>query len=630
MPLINKAFKLKFLYSKKSRKPRQNSATLPKRQKNIFKSINHHSSKNYHLKYHSNCSYEKNTVLNNSNNSSSVIDNNFKNQIKVPYSKIKKKTERKTIPIKNNLNDDIKNKSAVFTYKGNFEINKKSFSNEQSSNNKIYPFFIDNDENLLNHKDSSNNKKVNKALFKNKLFIKILKKLEFSKDKYSFELLHKNILNNTFKEDLNNNILIGNQKINNEHHRQINEIKNYLFLLNKENEDLFNNDKNFESSLINNSLFISNSTDNKINSNKYFKKVQKKINSAKYKRNKQNLQNKSADIIYSKYFNSNKLSFDFKIQNLKYEIQESAKRNLLSFFNNNSIIIKENNKKEESKIKHDFPKYINLNNKFHKCNNIIFTHNRIMQKVKNKENMSLNFGDGKQEMIIKFNNFLKNYKFNKLNVKNSNILNCFAKNLNGILFSNKLVNKKINQYLFNPNKLKLEINKKNEIKVGINQIFKNNNFLGNKKNKEISYNILNLKKEYKNKNLSLHAQSKNINSFLNNSFSEKILFVNKLNNDIDIGFLNEESKNNIKQKKEKLKENRSELFDNYKDFRLIKNEEVNKEKNNIISFLNNKSFNKRNKDKKEKIIEGKYEKRIKELNNKIKGRKDNKLYRLKK
>ena len=605
MLISNNVSELKYLYYKKFRKARLNSAILSKRYKNIIKPINKHFSMNHQIKYRIKSSKEKNKRMDNNNNSSSLSekDKNFlvKNppgQTKIHNSNDKIKTDDKTIPIKFESNIDIKNKSAVIKYRGNYKMNLKSFSYKQTENKHING--------------------INRGKLKNTLFIKIFKKMDFSKDKLSCELLYQDILKNTFKEALNK-ISVEKQKTKEEYNREMNKINNYLSFQNKENEILVSYNKNFEPLLINNSSYISNSTDNKITANKYFTRF-KKTNSAKYKRNKQNFQNKSIDNIYSKFFDSNKIYSDLKNQNLKYKNQEYTKSNLLSFYSNNKL-----NKNEDSKTKFDFSRDKKINSSFQMQNNIISNNNKKLTKSKNKD--SLKIENSKQEMIIKFNNFLNKYKLNKLNDKNQKISKRAHKNGKGILFSNKLINKKINQRLFNPNKLKLIIYKRNEI-IKSNKQNKYNNNLINNENRDISHNNLNPEIENKSKDLSFQTQSKNNISFLKNSHSENIIFKNKLNNNSYL--IDEESKNNNKQKKKKLIENYPDLFDIYKDFRLIKNEEEYKRKKNMKRAYNNnnKLSSKIKKSKEEKNINGikdeKYEKKIKEINNKVKARKNNK------
>jgi hypothetical protein len=205
-------------------------------------------------------------------------------------------------------------------------------------------------------------------------------------------------------------------------------------------------------------------------------------------------------------------------------------------------------------------------------------------------------------MIKKFNIFLNKNRQNERNHKNEDIMNFINDNDKKVIFSNKLINKKINQNLFNPNKFSLDISKTKE-----NNNAKKEPNPDNEKNEkgDSINNSLNPSNE---KDLDNQSQTNDDISLLQNSSSQKFN-INKF-------FLNEENKKSLKHKNESMKENYSELF--YQNNGERKKEEENKNKLKIL--FNKKLYLKKKKTIKRKnfkdfINEESYEEKVKLINN---------------
>ena len=578
MLLFNDVGKFRFLNIKQKRRGRLKSAIYQKYYKNTLKPnfnlsyIIHHP--NNHItnesyeeikRPHKNNNYSTSTLI--SENEKNCLTKNLKNQIKINKTIKKVKTERKMIPNIYESYNNSKNKNKIFTYGKQYNFQKKLFPKKPVDIDNLVDgldtFLLPNTETFENIKNLINYRIINKEYSKNTILTQLFRRQNFPTNKMTYELFHKYIIKKTFKEVLKkgylNNRLINKEEIKNEYNRQINSMKKYLIQLNQEKKEQVKNES-LDSLVINNnsSSLLTNSFDNKFS----FNKNSRMTNIMKHKRNRKFSQNNSSDSNYSQFdFNLNISSIDFFSQNKKCKNQLFPKQNSLSLLDNN----------HEKKI------------------------------IKDKENDKLNTEYTDKEMIKKFNIFLNKNKQKERNKKNEDIMN-FINNEKKITFSNKLINQKINHNLFNPNKLNLDISKKNENK----SIKKEPNPDNEIKEKRNSFNnSLNPANEINGNDLGNQVQSNDEISLQKNSSSEKLLFEQKLN--INKFFLNEANKKSIKPKNKSMKENYTELF--YKGE--TKKEEENERKKKTIKRKNFKDF----------INEESYEEQVKLINNRLEEKK---------
>ena len=615
--------RLKFIISKKPRRGRLNSAINPKYYKKILKPINNISFINpISYNYINNNSYEGNKNKHNNYHSSSVfisgkekniINKNLKQQIKyINNSKEKTKTEREIIPNIFEFNTKPKNKNSPLTFRATYNNIKKIFSNKPVDINKfineINSFLLPNNKTFENLQNLLNYKIKNKESSKKGLFIQFFKRNDLPINKINYGVYYKYIIKNTFKEVLKkamlNKLLISKQEIKEEYKRQINGIKQYLNLYNKENKgnkDLING-QNLKSLIINNSCtaLIPRLNENKIDTIKLeTNKSIKKLNLEKHKRNRKIIQNNSTDNLFFHLDYFKKESFDKKNHNVNSKNKELTKNknSLLSLPDNSSKYNKENFEynfqRDIFKTKIESLKEKRLKNIIQKQKNIISDYIKIKEKNKHThEDYSIKTENSVQDNYVGFN-FFTNRK-NWHNNKNEDIINCINNSEKSIKFENPLIKDKISKYLFKEN------NKK-ESEFNINSV---NGF----ENKTLFNNNLNSENEIKNNNLNLKALSKNNVSFLKNSLPQ-------------VSLLNESNQQN----KQIVKENYSQLFDGV--IKPIKKEEEKKRDNPSKLHLNKKFFLKKKKTLnvrsfKDFLNEEYYESQVKAVNNKIEEKKN--------
>ena len=576
--------KLKILKDKIFKNERLNSAISPKIYKDIVHLNYNHSYNISQPHYNITKSFEesKKVLHNNPSNSMLIFEKeknillkNLKKQIKIDNLKEKMKTEKRLIKNVFEFNNNDKNKINALIVGKNHKINKKRFSNNSKEVfqfiDEINQFNPPNNWIFENLKKLVNYRLINKESLKNTIFLQMFKKIDTPTKKSSDELLYKYILKNTFKEVLKkgylNNVLISKQEIKDEYHKQINQVKRNFPFFNKEHEIPYC-DKDLGSLLINNSSNLSNSKDNKVIINKCSKIISK----IKHKRNRPIFQNNSVDHIYSKFYNSNRVSLERKNKNNRSNNQVLTKNNLMSFTNNTNNKInefhKEGNKNySNNKIFKTYSRQNKFNNFIIKPKNIIISNN-IIQKLKLKADNPLNSENTKQETNKGFKIFLSKNNSKEKNNKNEDIINCIN-NTENIKFSKRVRERKINNY-------------------------NSNNFF----EKSDTYNN------------SLNFQNRQTEQI------ERILLKEKFN--IGKNFFRDENKDSDDKMTESKKENNYQLFNNEKD-RISKE---NKIKNNDKKILLKKIYVQQSPALKERkfkdfLKDEKYEINVKVTNNKI-------------
>ena len=623
LPDINK---LKFIISKKPRRGRLNSAINPKNYKKILKPINNISFINpISLSYINNNSYEGNkNSHNNIYQSSSVfisgkekgiLSKNLKKQIKyINNSREKVKTEREIIPKIFGFNTRPKNKNSSLTFRATYNNLKKIFSNKPVDVNKfikeINSFLLPNNKTFENLQNLLNYKIKNKESSKKGLLIQFFKRNDLPINKINYGVYYKYIIKNTFKEVLKkamlNKALISKKEIREEYQRQINGMKQYLNVFNKENKDNnsdLTNNQNLKSLIINNSssYLIPKLSENKKDSIKIeSNKDIKKLNLEKHKRNRKIIQNNSTDNIYFHLDYFKKESFDNKNHNINSKNKELIKKNsLLSLPDNNNKFHKENLEnnfqRDIFKTKIDHLKEKRLKNIIQKQKSIIDDYIKSKEKIENtNEDYSIKTENSVQDNNKFFNFFTNRKNGHNNNNKNEDIINCINNSEKSIKFENPLIKAKISKYLFKEN---------NKKESGFNTNSSNN--FGNK---TLFSNKLNSENEFKNTNLNFNSLQKNNISFLKNPFPQ----VSSLNQ-------------NNQQNKNIIKENYSQLFDDV--IKPIKKEEEKKRDNPSKLHLNKKYFLKKKKTLnvksfKDFLNEEYYESKVKAVNNKIEEKKN--------
>ena len=576
--------KLKILKDKIFKNERLNSAISPKIYKDTVHLNYNHSYNISQPHYNITKSFEesKKVLHNNPSNSMLIFEKeknillkNLKKQIKIDNLKEKMKTEKRLIKNVFEFNNNDKNKINALIVGKNHKINKKRFSNNSKEVfqfiDEINQFNPPNNWIFENLKKLVNYRLINKESLKNTIFLQMFKKIDTPTKKSSDELLYKYILKNTFKEVLKkgylNNVLISKQEIKDEYHKQINQVKRNFPFFNKEHEIPYC-DKGLGSLLINNSSNLSNSKDNKVIINKCSKIISK----IKHKRNRPIFQNNSVDHIYSKFYNSNRVSLERKNKNNRSNNQVLTKNNLMSFTNNTNNKInefhKEGNKNySNNKIFKTYSRQNKFNNFIIKPKNIIISNN-IIQKLKLKADNPLNSENTKQETNKGFKIFLSKNNSKEKNNKNEDIINCIN-NTENIKFSKRVRERKINNY-------------------------NSNNFF----EKSDTYNN------------SLNFQNRQTEQI------ERILLKEKFN--IGKNFFRDENKDSDDKMTESKKENNYQLFNNEKD-RISKE---NKIKNNDKKILLKKIYVQQSPALKERkfkdfLKDEKYEINVKVTNNKI-------------
>ena len=618
--------RLKFIISRKPRRGRLNSAINPKNYKKILKQINNVSFINpISYNYINNNSYEGNKNSHNNYHSSSVfisekekniLNKNLKQQIKyINNSKEKIKTEREKIPNIFEFNTKPKNKNSPLTFRATYNNIKKIFSNKPVDINKfineINSFLLPNNKTFENLQNLLNYKIKNKESSKKGLFIQFFKRNDLPINKINYGVYYKYIIKNTFKEVLKKamltKVLITKKEIKEEYKRQINGIKQYLKLYNKENKvdkDLTNG-QNLKSLIINNSCtsLIPRLNENKIDTIKIgTNKSIKKLNLEKHKRNRKIIQNNSTDniLFHLDYFK--KESFDTKNHNANSKNKELSKNknSLLSLPDNSNKFNKENFEynfqRDIFKTRIESIKEKRLKNIIQKQKNIISDYIKIKEKNKHThEDYSIKTENSVKENIVGFN-FFTNRK-NGHNNKNEDIINCINNSEKSIKFENPLIKDKISKYLFKEN------NKKDR-EFNINSVtgFENKTLFNNNLNSE------NEIKNNNNNNLNLKSLSKNNISLLKNSLPL-------------VPLPNESNQLN----KQLIKENYSQLFDGV--IKPIKKEERKKRDNPSKLHLSKKFVLKKKKTLnvrsfKDFLNEEYYESQVKAVNNKVEEKKN--------
>ena len=604
LPNINK---MKLLNLKKSKLERINSDIFPKNNKNGIRLINYHSYIMPKISNINNNSLEDSNKVHNNVSNSVIIPEKEKNilnldfikpikPVKLNNSSEKAKTERQLIFHKFEHNKRTKNKFTILSHRENNKINEKKISNQPIEINKfineINSFLLPNNKTFENLRNMINYRVVNKISSKNAVFNQLFRKNDLPINKFTYKIFYKYIIKNTFKEVLKkcflNNTLIDKKAIKEEYRRQINKVKLYFTQHKIEDKDIIH-DKDLESFLINNnSSMLNNLSENKI----YLKNNYNKMNS--HKRNKNNIQNNSLDNAYSKFYDFNKGSIDFKIPNNNYNNKAYSKKKSLSLPDSNGKFHEEKNKykSEILKAKEAFYKNQNVFNIIQKQKSIINKNkkNKILNN-NDKENFSLQLDDDDQETLKAFSLFSNRKKEN--NNKNEDIIGFLNNNDKKIKFSNRILNEKINKLYFKGDKLKLHLFKEDEINlINTNNLERRNLF---------NKSLIDFKKE----DDKIHSQPMDNISFLRKSSSQRSFFVDK-----NILKDNEDD-NNIQPNKNKIKEN------------TIKKE---KEKYIKILFKKKLSLKKKNTVKertfKDYIKEESYEEKVKTLNNKIANKKD--------
>ena len=544
LPDINR---LKLKNSNKSKRGR-NSAIELNNYKKVFKSINktffhnpnHISPINRQINNNS-CKEKRN----NHNNKivpsilkfekiKKIITKNL-NQIKIiNYSLKRNKAEKETIQDITEHSDKSKN---IFDIRANRYYLKNIFFQRQIDIDQfikeINPFLLKNNkifekiQNLINYKLMMNNN-YSYAL------TQLLKNVEIPLNKLNYGLIFKCIIKNTFNESLKkaflNKALISKKEIKEEYEKQINNLKEYLSIYNKEKED-FNN-KKFDSLIIsNNSSHLNDSKNSSIKNNFKKKIIKRNIRKRKI------IQSNSCDNILFSSDNVNKNFFNSKYQNNnkgKKEINDGLKSSLDNTPDKENI---ENHIESiKSKKRFDFLREKRLIVKIKKQKNIVDDHIKSKEIIKNNENNLIKSESSFEEKMKKYE-----FLYNK-HLKNDNeeFINSINNNDTNFQFENSLIKEQIKKYFSRRNKLK-------EIEFNLNSL----NFFG----RDISsIDNVNLENESIIKNLGL----KNNNSYLKNSFSNKDLFINNIF--IDKNSLNNNEKDNDQSNIKLIKENYSYLF----------------------------------------------------------------------
>ena len=599
LPDINK---LKYKILGISKTGRQNSSLHPKNYDKALNLINNNSYiiPNYPINSRNNRNlYQKNINKHNIKNSSSVFisekerytlnKNLGKEMTLINNSTENMKTERETIPDILKYNTKPQNKKSVLTVRADYNDIKNTFSNKPIDINKfvkkINSFLLpdnktfENIQNLINYKVM-----INKESSKNDDFFKILKSNELPINTFNYGIIYKyiikNIIKKTLKRHLIDKALINKKEIKDEYKKQINNLKQYLNLHNKEKSDLGSN-QNFESVILNNNnsspSLISNITNNKVSSNR----SSKKMNLERNKRSRKIIQNNSLDYLFSRLDN-----YDKRFLNSNSKNKELSKKNSLKSLsdknNNNSFhkeFIENYIQRAMFRRKIDYAREKKLKDIIKKQKNIIDDYIKLKEQTKNNEDNLIKTENSDYENIPGFN-FFSNKKSEHIN-KNEDIINCINNSEKSIKFENSFIKEKIDKYCFKDNKA-------NEKVFNMNSL----NSFENKK-------LLNIEEDLK----------------IRNSLSQRSLFEEK--NIISRNLFMNNDKDNNQQMKD------SQIFND--DNKPIKrDEEIKKAIDNKKrkTILNKKLFLKKKKTLnvrsfKDFLKEAYYEYKMEELNNKF-------------
>ena len=654
MLIIHGLNRSKSLYIKKSKRDKLNSAMYQKDFKNAFISFDNNSNNisQPQNKINNKYIYEESKVNFYNNSNGKVISEREKYDLKKSlifplrfYNTNKKlNTERRILSKQTEYENRYKNKCVFLTYKDNINVNNKRRENKPININKfvneINSFLLPNEKTFENLKNLINYRIIYKESIKAPDLEKLLKRYENQDKQIIYELFYKYIIKRTFKELLKmgnfKNSLIDKNQIKKEYQKQLNEIKEYLKLQNKEFTKGYNN--NME--LTERKYKIS-TAENLKESRKSLNKNYKIVDIEKSKRRMKINQNNSSDVIFHIH-NFDKASDELENQNVNYKNQELNKKKFEAFlslpennkinyknsqfrkfyilFNNNNkehqsnsslddikaqpcIIPKikiENNKiNEVSKLKITYPKQnpiITNITKKPKTNNITNnTNNESITKNNNSKNKNdiqfkTEISDKKKPQIKEFNFFLGLHNIhNKNNNNNDDIINFLDNNEKMVKFTNKILNEHINnKKAYKGNKFVLKLNYENNNSI-IKEDFELNNISNEKDdNSETFNNSTNLENFFKENDIKIESQPRYRSFLIKNSSSQKNLFDEKFS-------LNE---NFFKENNQNLnKSNFSSLFNKNSDY--SKKDEKIKLKN-LNRLLKRKLFIKKKKATKER------------------------------
>ena len=652
MLIIHGLNKSKSLYIKKTKREKLNSAICQKNFKNAFISFDNPSSNisQPQNKITNKNFYEESKVNSNNNSNGMAITerekNNLKNNLMFPlrFNNTNKKlnTERGILPKQIEYNNRYKNNCVFLTYKGNSDINKKGKEQKLININKfineINSFLLPNEKTFENLKNLINYRIIYKESIKTPELDKLLKRCENQDKQFIYELFYKYIIKRTFKQLLKlgtlKNALIDKNQIKKEYQKQINEIKEYLKLQNKEYTNKLDNIKSSERR---NKI---STTENLKESRKSLNKIIKIVDIEKHKRKMKINQNNSSDLIFHIH-NFDEASDELENQNVNYKNYELNKKKFEAFLSlpeNNKIIDKhtqfrkfymlyQNTKdrqynssldeikeqeytitKNENKPNKEICKSkatnlkenpsINISLKLKKNNSNIFKNNNILAKNNNTKNKNgiqfkTEITEKKKPQINGINFLLSLHNIhNKNNNNNDDIINFLNNDEKMVKFTNKILNDHINKTAFKGKRFGLNLNQENN-NSPIKEDFELNNISQfNQDNSETFNNSTNLENFFKEKDTKIESDSKYRSFLIKKSSSQKNLFDNEK------FFLNENffKENNQMMKKINTK-NYSQLFCKDSDYS-IKEEKI--KLKNLNRLLKRKLFIKKKKATKER------------------------------
>ena len=657
MLIIHGLNKSQSLFIKKSRREKLNSAISQKNFKNTFISFDNHSNNISQPQNKINNKYfneESKVNFYNNSNGMGISEKekfNLKKSLIFPlrfYNTNKKlNTEKGNVSKQMEYENRYKNKCVFLTYKGNPNVNDKKRENKPININKfineINSFLLPNEKTFENLKNLINYRIIYKESIKAPDLEKLLKRYENQDKQIIYELFYKYIIKRTFKELLKignfKNSLIDKNQIRKEYQKQLNEIKEYLKLQNKE----------FTKGHNNNIIELSekrkkiSTAENLRESRRSFYKNYKIVDIEKSKRRMTINHNNSSDVIFHIH-NFDKESDELENQNVKYINQELNKKKFEAFLslpennkinyknsqlrkyymllNNNTkehhsnsslddikaqpyIIPKikiENNKNDKvSKLKITYPKENPIIiTKKPKTNNISDnTNNTNMTKNNNSKNkkdiqFKTEISDKKKPQIKEFNVFLGLHNIHNKNNKNNNnnddIIYFLDNKEKMVKFTNKILNEHINnKKAYKGKKFVLNLNYENHDSI-IKEDFEHNNISNTKDdNSETFNNSTNLENFFNEKELKIEPQPRYRSFLIKNSSSQKNSFDGKFS-------LNENFFKENNQIMQKLNKNiYPSLFNKASDYS-IKDEKI--KLKNLNRLLKRKLFIKKKKAKK--------------------------------
>ena len=577
LPEINK---LKFKNTNKSQK-RRNSSNYSINYEKALKPINNTSDiipiSQIKRQNVINSKKESKRKYNNKNSSSLLnfeiekkfLNKTLRNQLKmINHSTEKIKTEKELISKIKEYNNSSRNKKSFLNIKSNYNNLTNIFFNRQIDINKFFK-----EINLLLLRSNKIFEKLQnlinyKIIMRSNVYVldQLLKKKEIPINKFNYGLIFKSIIKNTFNESLKkaflNKSLISKKEIKEEYQKQINDIKKYLNIYNKEKKDSAYN-KKFDT------LIISNNSPHQYNNKLSLKKNNKKMNLIRNRRKKLIIQRNSSNNNFFSSDNYNKEFFYTKYHNIKMKPKEMDKKDSLESSQDNNTPDKEKNEKHFDSViikrKIDILRKKRLNDIIKKQKRII--DNYIKLKEKNNNNKS-NIIKTEKSFEEKFKIFTKLIK-SKKDKKNEDIINCINLSDKSFKFENSLTKENITNHFFQENKI-------NENECNINP-------LKNFEKETLFINKIYLENENESKN---KDYSNNNIYFLKNSISNKLYFCKKLNND---------SKDNNQSYAKLIKENYYHLSDIDIKSKKKEGEIINYENNKKNIILNQKKYFKKNK-----------------------------------